>query len=69
MDENGSSRRQEYLLFAWSPGGYELRERDGELPEIGAELEDNGHELVVTKIGPSPLPGDSRPCAYTAGLH
>jgi hypothetical protein len=68
MEENGSSRRQ-YLLFAWSPGGYELRERDGDPPEIGTELQDNGHELVVTKIGPSPLPGDTRPCAYTSGRH
>jgi hypothetical protein len=68
MDENGSSRRR-YLLFAWSPGGYELRERDGDPPGIGTELLDSGHELVVTKIGPSPLPGDARPCAYTAGLH
>jgi hypothetical protein len=68
MEENGSARRQ-YLLFAWSPNGYELRERDGDPPEIGTELQDNGHELVVTKIGPSPLPGDSRPCAYTSGKH
>ncbi len=68
MEENGSSRRQ-YLLFAWSPTGYELRERDGDPPEIGTELMDNGHDLVVTKIGPSPLPDDSRPCAYTSGRH
>ena len=68
MEENGNSRHQ-YLLFAWSPSGYELRERDGDPPEIGTELTDNGHELVVTKIGPSPLPGDSRPCAYTSGRH
>ena len=66
MEENGSALRR-HLLFAWSPGGWELRERDGDPPEIGTELRDNGHELVVTKIGPSPLPGDSRPCAYTSG--
>ena len=68
MEENGNPRRQ-YVLFAWSPGGYELRERDGDPPAVGTEFQDNGHELVVTKIGPSPLPGDSRPCAYTSGRH
>jgi hypothetical protein len=68
MDGNGGARRQ-YLLFAWSPGGYKLRERDGEPPAIGTELDDEGHQLVVTKIGPSPLPADSRPCAYTSGRH
>jgi hypothetical protein len=65
-DQNGSSTRG-HLIFAWSPAGYSLRERDGDPPEIGAELEDDGHELVVTKIGPSPLPGDARPCAFTTG--
>jgi hypothetical protein len=68
MDENGFGSGG-YVLFAWSPAGYELRERSGDPPPVGAELEDAGHELVVTKIGPSPLPGDSRPCAYTTGRH
>jgi hypothetical protein len=68
MDGNGGARRQ-HLLFAWSPSGYELRERDGDPPAIGTEFVDEGHELVVTKIGPSPLPADPRLCAYTAGRH
>ena len=68
METNGGVSHQ-YLLFAWSPGGYELREREGELPEVGSELDDDGHQLVVTKIGPSPLPGDPRPCAYTSGRY
>jgi hypothetical protein len=66
METNGGAGRQ-YLLFAWSPAGYELREREGEPPEVGSELDDEGRRLVVTKIGPSPLPGDARPCAYTSG--
>jgi hypothetical protein len=53
-----------YLLFVWTPNGYELREQQGELPEPGAEIEVGEQRLRVTKIGPSPLPGDSRPCAY-----
>jgi hypothetical protein len=53
-----------YLLFVWKPSGYELQERDGEPPEIGEEIEENGSRMIVSKIAPSPLPGDSRRCAY-----
>lgn len=53
-----------YLLFVWTPNGYELREQQGELPEAGAEVEVGEQRLRVTKIAPSPLPGDSRICAY-----
>ncbi|HEY4347212.1 MAG TPA: hypothetical protein VGM80_06440 [Gaiellaceae bacterium] len=56
-----------YLLFAWSPSGYTLHERDGDPPAVGTELEDSGNELVVMKVGASPLPGDARPCAFTTG--
>ena len=56
-----------YLLFVWSPAGYELREQQGDLPSVGQELETNGHTIVINKIGASPLPGDSRPCAYSVG--
>ncbi len=54
-----------HLLFVSKPTGYELREREGELPAVGAvvEEEDLGR-MVVTRIGPSPLPGDDRRCAY-----
>jgi hypothetical protein len=64
--ENGHSVRG-HVLFLWSPSGYRLREAEGDPPPVGAELEDDGHELVVTRVGASPLPGDSRPCAYTTG--
>lgn len=57
-----------YLLFAWSPQGYELREQDGELPEPGAEVDAGDRRLRVTKIAPSPLPGDTRLCAYSLGI-
>ena len=53
-----------YLLFVWKPTGYELREREGEPPPVGADVEDEGRVLRVTKIGPSPLPDDARRCAY-----
>jgi hypothetical protein len=53
-----------HLLFVWKPSGYELQEREGEAPVVGEEIEENGTRQVVSKIGPSPLPGDSRRCAY-----
>ena len=56
-----------YVLFVWSPAGYTLRELDGSPPHVGDELDDNGHTLVVSKIGASPLPGDDRTCAYSVG--
>jgi hypothetical protein len=53
-----------YLLFVWKPSGYELREAEGEVPSVGAEVEQDDVRLFVTKVAPSPLPGDSRPCVY-----
>jgi hypothetical protein len=53
-----------HLLFVWKPTGYELREQDGDVPSVGAEVEADGVMLRVTKVAPSPLPGDRRQCAY-----
>ncbi|MFL5981993.1 MAG: hypothetical protein ACJ74D_02960 [Gaiellaceae bacterium] len=53
-----------YLLFVSKPSGYELREAEGEVPSVGAEVEQDDGKFRVSKIAPSPLPGDSRPCAY-----
>ena len=53
-----------YLLFVWKPSGYELREAEGAVPSVGAEVEQDGEKLRVTKVAPSPLPGDARPCVY-----
>jgi hypothetical protein len=56
-----------YLLFAWSPTGYVLREREGDPPHVGDELEDDGRTLVISKLGVSPFPSDGRVCAYSMG--
>jgi hypothetical protein len=56
-----------YLLFAWAPTGYELREQEGDLPQVGDVVELDGRRVSITKIGVSPLPGDNRPCAYSTG--
>jgi hypothetical protein len=53
-----------HVLFVWTPGGYELLARAGEPPPVGSEVGFSGGLRVVTKVGPSPLPGDRRPCAF-----
>ena len=53
-----------HLLFVWKTTGYELREADGDVPGVGSEVEQDGTTFRVTKIAPSPLPGDRRQCAY-----
>jgi hypothetical protein len=53
-----------HLLFVWKTTGYELREEPGDAPAVGAEVETDGQLLRVTKVAPSPLPGDKRACAY-----
>jgi hypothetical protein len=53
-----------HLLFVWSPAGYELLSRAGAPPRVGDEVGVSGGPRVVTKVGPSPLPGDRRLCAF-----
>jgi hypothetical protein len=57
-----------FLVFVPRPTGYELREQDGEPPAIGSELELDELRFQVTKVAPSPLPGDERRCAYVQGV-
>ncbi len=53
-----------HLLFVWKSTGYELREQDGEAPAVGSVVELEDGRMVVTRVAPSPLPGDRRRCAY-----
>ena len=53
-----------HLLFIWKTSGYELLEREGEPPVPGSDVEEAEGRYVVSKLGPSPLPGDDRVCAY-----
>ncbi len=62
-----SGNRGGHLLFLWSPQGWLLRERDGDPPEVGATVQEDGRTFRISKVGPSPLPGDRRPCAFTQG--
>ena len=53
-----------WVAFVSSPDGYRLLERNGPLPPRGAVLELEGGSVVVLRLGPSPLPGDGRRCAF-----
>ena len=66
--ENGQPQQQTHLRFVWTANGYELREREGEPPGVGEEVEEDETSLRVTKVAPSPLPGDRRRCAYLQPL-
>jgi hypothetical protein len=56
-----------HLLFVWTTKGYELREEQGTMPGVGDSVETDGKSLRVYKVAPSPLPGDTRTCAYLQG--
>ena len=53
-----------HLRFVWKSSGYELRERDGDAPPVGDQVEEDEIPMIVTKVASSPLPGDGRRCAY-----
>lgn len=54
-----------HLCFLPAPGGYSLVERPGPAPEVGAEIEaPSGARFKVLRVGPSPRPGESAPCAF-----
>jgi hypothetical protein len=60
-----------HLLFVATPAGYILCEGDGAPPDAGRELESADlpeGRFLVTKVGPSPLPGDRRRCAHLQPL-
>ena len=58
-----------HLIYAQLPGRYVLVERDGAPPEpdMLLELPEVGEEIVlVDRVGRSPLPNDTRPCAFAS---
>ena len=66
--EDGQPHSRTHLRFVWTTNGYELRERDGDAPGLGEEVEEDETRLRVTKVAPSPLPGDNRRCVYLQPL-
>lgn len=57
-----------HVLFLGGPAGYRLAEQDGASPAGGDELEWEGGQYRVLRLGPSPLPGDRRRCAFVEPL-
>src|SRR5262249_11810073 len=43
-----------YLVFVWTPGGYALREGEGEAPAAGNRLTLDGVEYTVAKLRRQP---------------
>ncbi len=52
------------VLFLPGPEGYRLLEREHEPPLPGERIEVEGASFCVLRLGPSPLPGDRRRCAF-----
>ena len=65
-DQIPVSEAEGCVAFAPTAAGYRLVELPGKPPEIGSTVELEGCDgpLLVTRYGRSPLPLDSRPCAY-----
>jgi hypothetical protein len=57
-----------FLVFVGTPNGYALLESEGDAPAAGNRLNVDGIDYAVAKLGRSPLPGDSRRCAYLQPL-
>jgi hypothetical protein len=55
---------ERHVLFVASPSGYRLVEREGAAPGRGSEVDVDGRRYRSVRVGPSPLPGDRRRCAF-----
>ena len=64
--EDGKPQQGTHLRFVWTATGYELRYPVEPLRSLA--YEEGETRLRVTKVAPSPLPGDSRRCAYLQPL-
>jgi hypothetical protein len=72
VPSNGPTRKRAtqtgVLYFVPKAEGYDLVERDGELPAVGEALEFGEEQYVVTKLGRSPLPFDRRACVFLTAV-
>ena len=65
LQDGDSGGAQPPPVLAFVPGAeYRLRALDGEPLAAGASLTLDDADYVVARVGPSPLPGDARRCAY-----
>ena len=71
FDEKPHDAATDHVLFVSRPSSYGLLLRDGRVPELGSELvlsDSTQDRYRVCKVGPSPLPGDRRRCAFLERL-
>jgi hypothetical protein len=68
VEPRGSDRQEDerHLLFVSTSRGYHLVEQDGPAPDVFRDVSVPEHEGLfrVVKLAASPLPNDSRVCAY-----
>jgi hypothetical protein len=57
-----------YTLFTPGSGRYEIVERDGVAPDVGAAVSVAGARFVVERTRRSPFPSDARPCLVLSPL-
>lgn len=53
-----------WVAFLATPAGYRIVQLGGCAPARGEAVEVEGGRWTVLRLGPSPLPGDGRRCAY-----
>jgi hypothetical protein len=53
-----------HVRFLATPDGYALSGSEESCPGPGDFVEVDGSGYLVARTGPSPLPGDERPCAF-----
>lgn len=53
-----------HLRLVPGPSGYDLQLHEGPAPLVGEQISAGERFALVVKLGPSPLPGDERVCAY-----
>jgi len=51
-----------YTLFIVGEHGYEIVDRDGIAPAVGAAVKLAGRTFLVERVRRSPFPSDARPC-------
>lgn len=63
VEHTGREDAAAHVVFA-AGDRYRLAEREGPPPAPGADIELDGERFLVVRLGPSPLPGDRRWCAF-----
>jgi chromosome segregation ATPase len=63
LQQSEQEPERDHLVFLYAER-YRLVEAAGPAPPAGASLELDGAPFVVVRVGASPLPGDTRRCAF-----